>query len=153
MLLRMSPADATKYWTVIQNKIRPSLPPIVDEMEVMLGNLLLAIQREDMTVWLIYEEIEGQKVSKGLYFTTVVYDAITNTKNILAYALVNLTDAKIQDATWKNLLDTISKFGAQYGCSKIVAYSRNPYGIELAKRHGCDTSWTLVSYDIAQGGK
>lgn len=146
MLTRLLPEQISEFWDVIKFAAEQSLPPIAGEHPDKMNRVLSALLSGKAQCWASY--VKGEEVNKfeGFLITKIIYDEVSDTKNLLLYCLYGYTE--VEQNTWIVGLVKVAKYARAKGCNAIVGYSNVKHLIEIANDLGADTSFTFISIDV-----
>jgi len=148
MLTKLLPDQISKFWDIIKYAVEQSLPPITGEHPDKMNNILFSALDGSIDVWASYEKGSEGSRFEGIVLTEILIDRPSKTKNLLLYCLYGYD--KVTRESWESGFQTMLKYAAGKGCSRIVAYTDVPVLIELVKSLGGEAKYTFVSFDIKQ---
>lgn len=144
MLTKLLPEQISTFWPILKYAVEESLPPIVGEHPDKMNRVLSSMLIGDLEVWASYKK-ESNKF-EAIIVTQFLYDEPSHTKNLLIYCLYSYD--KIGLDSWIEGKLALVKYAKSKGCSAIIAYSANPFIVEVSKKQGADTSYTFISIDV-----
>ena len=132
----LTPEQVNLAWPSLKPAIKASLPPpdVTDEANAM-NNVLAAIMRGELQVWLATRRAEGSAHIYGGVVTQIMAPGVTGVKNLWLYALFihELPPTRLIGT----MLDTLRAFARQNGCRSIFAMTNNDVIEKLTKHlHG-----------------
>lgn len=145
MLTRLLPDQISKFWPIIKYAIEESLPPIAHEHPDKMNRVLASALGGATDVWASYTRGEENRF-EGIVLTRLSYDETSNTKSLLIYCLYGYEE--IDKGSWSQGLELLAKYAKLRGCSRIIAYTSEPYIIKLAKGLGANIDYTFISFDL-----
>lgn len=146
MLVKMLPEQISKFWDVIRYAIEQSLPPTVAESPDKMNRILSSLLSGKADCWASYTKSGGMNSFEGIVVTKMLYDDVSDTKNLLMYCLYGYT--KVDKQSWLHGLKALTKYAEARGCARIVAYTDVPYMIDMANFLGGEAKYTLCSFDV-----
>lgn len=147
MLVRLTPEQVDKYWDDVAVSVAEALPPTSGSDEAML-NLLESIMNGMADCWVVYDVSEEEcKIRIVAYMiTTIVTEPISNTKNLLIYALTG-TGSMLKEH-WKEGYLALINWAKANDCVAVTAYTQLESIVTMAKRLGGDAAFTFVRFPI-----
>jgi len=145
MLVRLLPEQISSLWDIVKYAVEQSLPPVAYESPDKMNRVLSSLLAGKTQCWASYTRNPEVKF-EGLVLTKMIYDDVSNTKNLLIYCLYGYED--VDDKSWFSGLNTLSKYAKSKGCAQVMAYTDRPGVVKLVKRLGGDTSFTFISFDV-----
>ena len=146
MLTRLLPEQISALWDIIKYAIEESLPPIVGESPDKMNKILAALLCDKAQCWASYEKVEGGNRFEGIVITKILYDNISDTKNLLIYCLYGYEN--VDKGSWLKGFKSLVKFAASRNCSKIIGYSNIPLILRLANKFGGSTDYTFITVPL-----
>ena len=146
MLTLLTIEQVATYWDIIKYGLEQSLPPVVADHPDNLNRVLTSLLSGKSQCWASYIREEGKGIFEGILVTRVLFDDVSNTRNLLLYAIYGYTN--INKSTWLDGLKTILKYAIAEKCAQIVAYTSAEYLVNLAASFGADTQYTFVSFNV-----
>lgn len=146
MLRLLQPDQVSIYWTDIRATIQASIVPLAEATDETLNLILEAILREEMQVWAILEEVEGETNVKGVAVTYINVDVGTQTKNIVVYSLCGYS--LLKEETWWDGLEGLKSFARRNGCVGIVGYTKVPRIKEIVEKLGGKAEYVFVELEV-----
>lgn len=145
MLTKMLPEQVAKFWDVIKYAVEESVPPTAGQRPEMLNRVLAAALSGKCEVWASYTRNgEGVKF-EGIAITQILYDDVSDTKNLLIYCVYGYTG--IDQQSWITGIEALTKYAEAKRCAQIIAYTELPYVVSVAKRLGADARYTFISFN------
>ncbi|MBU2249633.1 MAG: hypothetical protein KKD77_22995 [Gammaproteobacteria bacterium] len=141
MLTKLLPDQISTFWPIIKYAVEESLPPIAGEHPDKMNRILSAMLSGLLEVWVSYKKPSNK--FEAVVVTQFLYDDASNTKNLLLYCLYGYE--QIDPSSWDEGWIVLSKYAKTKKCHSIMAYSANPYLVELAKTFGGNTDYTFIS--------
>jgi hypothetical protein len=148
MLTKITPDQVASMWDVIRDAIEKSLPPISSEDKNRMNNILTSLLCGKSHCWMSYVKNEDKNIFEGLLITRIIYDDISDCKNLLIYCIYGYEF--VGRSSWTEGLKTLVKYAAGLGCSNIVAYSSVPSIISLIDKLGGDTSFKFIKLPLSK---
>ena len=96
--------------------------------------------------WLSYIRDGKKSRLEGMVITRIVYDDVSETKNLLIYCLYGYE--KVRMTAWKEGLKSLVKYAVSRDCEKIIGYTDVPFIIKTVERLGGETNYTFVSLPV-----
>lgn len=146
MLTKLLPEQVSRFWDTIRYAVEQSLPPIAGEHPDKMSRVLAAALADKAHVWASYQRGEDALKFEGLAITRILYDDVSDTKNLLIYCMYGY--GKVDSKSWKEGFKTLAKYAKGKNCLQIIAYTNLPGVIKLATRLGADTKYTFLSFDV-----
>lgn len=132
MLSRLEPNQVTVYWEEIKSGIIASLPPTGLPSNEGMAIILNRILKGDVQVWVVADD--RSEAVRAAAVTTILEDGATETRNLLIYSLYGYS--LVPQELWVEGLEGLKKFAKAKGCYKIVAYTKVPRVVEIARSLG-----------------
>jgi hypothetical protein len=133
------------HWHFIKEAIGKAFPPIAEAT----NEAFLEIQEQfllgTMDCWFGVESIDDQEIL-AVMTTRVVMEDVTKTKNMLIFSVT--TYAPHSEALWVKGYDTLRKYAASKGCTKIISFTNNAQVIRIADNLGAYVGWRLIQLDV-----
>lgn len=148
MLTQLLPDQISKFWDVIKYAIEQSLPPTVGESPDKMNRILASLLSSKAQCWASYTKSENMNKFEGVVVTKILYDDVSNTKNLLMYCLYGYT--QVDKSSWIHGIKVLTKYAESRGCARIIAYTDVPYMINMAKTLGGEANYTLCSFSVEQ---
>jgi len=145
MLISLLPEQVSKFWDVIKYAVEQSLPPIVSYDKNKMNKILTSCLSSKTTVWISYINDSNVKKMEGVVLTRILYDDVSDSNNLLIYALYGDSSKK---SSWIDGLSLLAKYAKSKGIEQIVAYSNVKEIIGMSNLLGGDTSYTFISFDV-----
>lgn len=130
MLVLFLPEQIARHWDVIREAISEALPPTVRSRE-NLNKVLESLLIGNMQCWISVSS--RTKQVNAIVTTSVVTDAVTEEKSLLIFSV--FAYGPLDDIAWKEGFNTLRIFGRSKDCVSMVAYTENPYIVELGKKY------------------
>lgn len=144
MLVRVFPEQVAEAWDYFGGMLAQSMPVEVATSREVLTNMLAAILRDGLVVW-VYKGEEGEH--KYLVSTAVWRDDIACLKSLMIYNLYSISGFSVEEA--KEGIKTLKEYGRGLGCSRVVGIAKNdPLYHRLLKQIGGDMSNTMAVFQI-----
>lgn len=148
MLLQIMPEQVTRFRGLIEEAVEAAIPPVPGESLNKINNIMVKLLRGDMTCWIIYRVKDGGvKESIGLMITRRVYDDVTETCSLLIYCLYVYKASNDKD--WIEGFEALRKFGAKFGCSRIIGYIREDLVMKRVIQFGGGVEYSFISVPLA----
>ena len=145
MITRLLPEQVSRLWDIIKYAIEQSLPPIVTRHSDNMNRILAALLSNKMSCWISYTKTEEMSKFDAVILTKFIFDDATYTKNLLLYSVYGY--AKLESRHWMEGFAFMSKYALSQGCDKLIAYTKVPYLVEMAKQYDADMQ-TFISFNI-----
>ena len=145
MLTKLLPDQIASFWNVIKYAIEDSIPPTATWTPNMTNKILSSLLCGKSHCWISYVKGEQRKL-EGVVVTQVLYDDISDTRNLLIYCLCSYDG--FRESSWSNGLKALVKFAASRNCKNIVAYTDVPNIIKMVKKLGGETNQTFISLPL-----
>jgi len=146
MLTQLTLDQVSSYWDIVKYAIEESLPPLTvdhpDRMNKILSNLL----SNESQCWVSYIKGEEETKFEGVVVTKIIYDDVSDTKNLLIYCLYGY-DA-IDSKSWMIGLEALVKYAKANNCAQVVGYTDVPRVIEIVNSLGGQTDYTFISFNV-----
>ncbi len=146
MLTRLLPDQISRLWDIIKYAVEQSLPPIVNEHPDKMNRILASALNGTITVWASYNKSENENNFEGIVLTRFLYDDASGSKSLLIYCLYGYNS--VDESSWIHGLQTIAKYAKAKGCSRIVAYTQEPYIVKVVDYLGGSADYTFISFNI-----
>ena len=141
MLTKLLPDQISAFWDILKYAIEESIPPIVSKNPNSMNNILASLLCGRAHCWASYTKGEEGNRFEGIVITKILYDDISDTKNLLLYCLYGYED--VDKKSWIDGFKSLIKFATAQGCSQIIGYSDVPLMIRLANKLGGETKYTF----------
>lgn len=146
MLTKLLPDQISKFWDIISYAIEESLPPVAGESPDKMNNILMSLLSGKSQCWVSYTKNEEQRIFEGVVVTKILYDDMSDTKNLLIYCLYGYNSVK--RTSWLSGFKALVKYAASKSCYRIVGYSDLPFILDVVKRLGGETRYTFVTLPL-----
>jgi hypothetical protein len=143
MLVRIVPEDVSQNWEYFAPMIAASFPQDLGVSRTLLTNVLAAILRGDLIVWLDYPE-EGKSPS-AMITTYVREDPIMCINTLLIYNLYLMKEQPL--SYWKENLQTLVKYSKARKCKAIAGYTDDPKYLRWLGMVGADTKTRVAVFN------
>ena len=120
-----------QFWDIIKYGIERSLPPDANNSEKSMEYILAAALSGKVDIWASYSKKDNRIILNGIIVTKLAYDDISDTRNLLIYSIYGYTE--IPKSAWKEAVVGIAAYAKRLDCINIVAYSDNPFIIQVSK--------------------
>jgi hypothetical protein len=147
MLTKLLPEQVSKFWDVIKFGLEESLPPIVGGHPDRMNRILTALLTDKAICWASYKREKTVKF-EGIAVTRILYDDVSNTRNLLIYAVYGYETVDRQ--TWLEGITALAKYASSKRCDAIIAYTDLPHIVEIVRDLGGDTATTFLSFNVKQ---
>jgi hypothetical protein len=138
MLVRMSSEQIGDNWPIIKSAIKNSALPTVDTGEAKMRNVLKALLVGQAVCW-----VDGDpERPRTIIITSLSEESISETKNLLIYCAHAFARATSED--YLNMVYKIGEYARGMECDNVIAYVWNPKMLQLLKKYGAETNYTLV---------
>lgn len=141
MVIRLLPEQIAHRWKLIKYAIANSLPPIAGESHEKMNNILLSLLTGEMQCWVRIED----RIDL-IIITKVIEDDSSETKSLLLYCMFGFGTGN--KGMWRELYDTLQKYGASRGCDRAIAYTDVPEVEMIWKWLGGQANYKLLSMPI-----
>lgn len=149
MLIKLLPEQISQHWDVIKDAIEYSLNPVVGESPHKMNNILMSLLDGSMQCWVAVEGDDYNKIT-GNIVTKINFDDASQTKGLLIYSLYAEGSSEQE---WLKGYETLRKFAAANGCTRIVGFTDVPSLIKFTNRIGGEARYTLVSLPVYVGAE
>lgn len=146
MLTKLLPDQISKFWPIIKYAIEESLPPVVGEHPDKMNRILSACLSGKLEVWASYKRAESK--FEAIVITQILYDDASSIYNLLIYCLYGYST--VSSESWTEGYIALTKYAKSKKCQSIVAYTANPFIVEMAKKYGGDTDYTFISINLSK---
>lgn len=146
MLTKLLPDQISHYWDILKPAIEASLPPVVGETPDKMNRVLAALIDGSLHCWISSRIKNEERILEGMVVTKLLYDDVSDTRNLLIYCLYGLGVAS--DGAWRSGFITLAKWAKSRGCSRIVAYSDVPGILDIVNRLGGETKYRYISFPL-----
>jgi len=143
LLLKMLPEQVSDSWEKFAPLIEKSLPPVVADRRKRMSNVLRAILKEELIVWVYYDSNENER-----YVTTtqIRTDEISLSKNLLIYSLTGL--GKVNPTEITNGIKTLKRYAKGNGCNTIIGYVNDLGIMRLLEQQGADAEFAFLQLEV-----
>jgi len=148
MITRLLPEQISDHWNIIKHAVEQSLPPFVSDHPDKMNRVLSSLLSDKIACWAMYDRNEEGAIFDAIILTKITFDDISHTKNFLLYSVY--TFRPVTPNHWAEGFLFMSKYALANGCSRMIAYTKVPYLIEMANKYDADASFTFVSFDIGR---
>jgi len=148
MLTKLLPDQISKFWDVIKYAIEESLPPVAGEGPDRMNNILMSLLSNKSQCWASYAVNGDQRKFDGIVITKVLYDDISDTRNLLIYCLYGYGD--VGRDSWLSGFKALVKYAGSKNCCRIIGYTDVPSIARIVRRLGGETRYTFVSLPLAE---
>lgn len=128
MLLKLTPDQIGNNWPFIQI-VLDNLIGVDSDRNNRILQLMIS---NEMHVLACYEKRSGK--FEAVIITSFAMDGTTRVKSLVVYGLYAVT--KISKDSWYEGFDQLQKFASGWGCSRIIAFTKNQAVNKLAKKFG-----------------
>jgi len=146
MITKLLPDQIAKFWPIIKYAVEESLPPTTGDHPDKMNRVLSSMLSGSTKVWVSYKHPDNK--FEAVIVTKFIYDDDSGTKNLLIYCLYGYEP--ISQDSWTEGAIALFKYAKANRCSMIVAYTANPLVVEIAKKYGADTSYTIITIDLSK---
>ena len=148
MIHRIPISQIHTYWSILEKAAMEALPPYVDDAEVRLFNILLALQNGDLQGFVLgaVNKETGKPVLAASFMTEVMVDGISKTKNLGLYSMFGYQNLPLE--CYLEIRDYLLKYAASCGCSKLCAYSSNDAVIRFCERFGGKIEYRFITFEV-----
>ena len=146
MLIKFTPEQISRLWPDMAGGLITSLPPQMRDDIESVSNLLESLLNGKAECWISYDATEEGAKVHGAVITMFHVDDITRTRNMIIYAVYGIHTS--QHKHWIEGYETLRKWAKHNNCKEIVAYSNVPQIVNIAKKLGADTSYSLIQLPI-----
>lgn len=140
MLVKLLKRDIINHWGMIEESFKhaPNADQLYDNRHKIMETLLIG----KADVWCTIREDEIRTV----LLTSMIYDPITLEKGILLYYTHALKPT--EDIDWAEGIVTLKRYAKAEGCTHVVAYSKVPKVIEMARLVGGDIDTRMLTFKV-----
>ena len=149
MLVRLLPSNIADNWDVIKYSLTYSLPPMINQSEEVLNNILTVLLAGEMQCWVSYKDWKNAEI-EGVMTTHIIEEYVSKVKNLLIYSAFAYDTTNKR--TWTEGLVAINRFADVYGCENIIGYTMAPEIIKVIKLLGGNTDYTVISIPVNREG-
>lgn len=142
MFTELLPEQISKFWDIIAFAVDQSLPPTVGDHPDKMNRILSSCMSGKTQVWASYENHQ----LKAILLTRILFDDASDTKTLLIYSLYGYSQMSAE--TWLEGVNALKAYAASKGICRVTAYSDVPRVLEMAKRLGASTKYTLISFEV-----
>jgi protoheme ferro-lyase len=147
MIVKLLPDQVATYWEYIKYGTSQALPPIAEDSEDMMNNILTGLLNGRLKCWLSIKKTEdGKRFCDGLVVTAIISDPYMQTKSLLIYALYSSNNS-ISD--WKDAFKSLVKYAIACDCKYINAYTQNEKLLSMIEKLGGDM-YTYISFPLVK---
>lgn len=133
-LVRLLPSQVSRYWTLIRDGIKLSLPPTVEGLEVDYEAILKNLLCENMSCWMAVDK-QG-KIIGGVLTTFLVDELCGGAKGLLIYSIFGIRE--VPTSLWEEGLHVLRDFALNHECKRILFYIDDDKIKSIAKRLGAE---------------
>jgi hypothetical protein len=156
MVRKLTSDLVSQHWDKIKLAIVYPFDPQPRDPELFLTRFLSMVLQEKAAVWIglspntrvgdlkSQSSIE-QKVCV-LASTVEMEDPCGAGRHLLVYSIYGYHF--IEEALWKELIETIIQYAKDRGISRLAAYSKDKRVIEMAGKMGADTQYHCLSLEL-----
>ena len=144
MLVKLLPDQVSRNWDTIGYAIENSLPPIVDESDERMNNILLALLDGRMDCWV---SLNGDGKINGVVSTTIMYDDLSGVRSLLIYSIFAFEWS--EEEAWSEGLETLRKYAKGNDCSRITGYTEFDSIIQRVKDMGGEAKQMFISLPLS----
>ena len=148
MLTRLLPDQISRFWDIIKYAIEESLPPIAGGSPDRMNRVLMSLLSDRAQCWASYTVGEEQRRLEGIVITRILYDDVSDTRNLLIYCLYGYEGAGKD--SWLSGLKSLVKYGVSKSCHRIIGYTNLPSIVRIVERLGGETKYTFVSLPLVE---
>ena len=143
MLTRLEPDQISKFWDAIKGAIEMGLPPMAENDESRMPNVLASLLKGDAQAWVI----EQKDQIAGVVVTMVLLEEMTQTKNLLIYSFAGYE--AIMRETRMKALQELTQFAKGMDCHAVSAFTTHAGLVEMFKRRVPETKTeTYISVPV-----
>jgi len=146
MLTKLLPEQVSKYWDIIRYAIEQSLPPVAGEGPDKMKKILMSLLSSKSQCWISSDINEESRILEAVLVTRILYDDVSDTKNLLIYCLYGYEH--IKQSSYSSGVSTLVKYAESKGCDRIIAYTNFPRVIEMIEKLGGSTTYTFISIPL-----
>lgn len=144
-LVKLLPEQVMRFWDQIEECIRVSLPPMLEESNENILRIQESLLVERMQCWLGVEDLLETTIY-GIMTTSFCYDDCTGQKNLLIFSLTIVN--AYPETLWKDSYETLRKFAAFHECKQIIAYTNLDSVAMIVRNLGGDDSWKMLKLPV-----
>lgn len=143
----LSPQQVNLMWPQLEAAIKASLPPSeVTDAPGAMNNVLVAVMKGELQVWIATKRTEGSCYVYGGAVTQVTQPTVTGVRNLWIYSLFihELPPAPLVG----KIIEELREFARVNGCKAIFALTNNPVIEKLVKHLSGTTDYRLVRLEV-----
>jgi len=143
----LSSEQVNVIWPQLEPAIKASLPPTeVSDDPGAMNNVLAAVMKGELQVWIATKRGEGTCYVYGGVVTKMTSPAISAVKSLWIYSLFinELPPAPLVGT----IIETLREFARQNGCKTIFAITNNLVIEKLVKHLAGTTDYRLVRLEV-----
>jgi hypothetical protein len=138
----MIPEQVSGNWEYFAPMIAKTFPQNLGVSRTLLTNVLAAVLRDELIVWLDYdEEAEGPS---AMLTTYVREDPVVCIRTLLVYNLYVMKKKPI--AYWKENLQTLHLYAKAMNCTNIAGYTDDPIYTRFLGQLGANTETRIAVF-------
>ena len=145
-IVRLTPAQASHFWSVLSIGFMKALPPGVLPGTTVANNILTGIHRRTHDCWVIQRRSEAGQKQIGAAITTVQAESTSAERELVLYAVYSNGD--MSDVEWGEALGLLATVAKKAKCRRIIAYSKNPRMIALAESLGGRGDTRVIELEV-----
>ncbi len=140
------PDQISKFWSIIKYGIEESLPPIASDKPDRMNRMLMSLLSDKAQCWVSYTKHDESRKLEAVLITRVLYDDVSDNKNLLIYCLYGYED--ISRDSWTSGFKSLVKYADSIDCARIIAYTDIPSIVDHVVKLGGDTRYTFISLPL-----
>lgn len=98
------------------------------------------------SVWVLYEEVDGNVVVKAMAVTAFLYDNVAQVQNMLIYSLSHYEN--VSRELWMEGMRGFQTYAKENNCGAVIAYTKVSGVARLAKSLNADIDTTLITWRL-----
>lgn len=145
MIARLTPEQVANGWKDVKHALEVSLPMEEGDSPAKYNNILTALLSGEMQAWASWRsDPDGNPRITGLIVSRILRDDITDTRNILVYAIYSIDTTRDE---WIGGMQAFFDYAQSNGCSRVIGYTKVESMLKHAKDWGADIS-AFISYKL-----
>ena len=146
MIAMLTSEDVIKWWDLIKEGVRKTLPTFAKDAPVILSNVLEAILARNLYCWCIYEVVNGEPKTYGFFLTQDIENYAIGTKGCIIISLH--TVRFLEDNLWVEFIQDLRKSLKSLGYNYILAWSGIKRIVEMSAKAGANVENVLMFTEV-----
>lgn len=142
MLTRIPSGRILHFSDLIKEALCNAAPPFVEMTESKQGKILLALQEDRMTAWLITFNQETYAIA----LTKIIQDDCMEERDLLLYCAYAVR--KLTEEMWDDCFMRMAKYALAMNCTAMTAYTVVERIKEMAVRMGGNISTVYLNIPL-----